>query len=158
MKTLNNYILETKRLSSLDIYIIEKFKLSSTNINKQSSEFIVKELFKVFCGDNFENELKDNFKIIFNEYKKWIEEHHIYNMNDLDGLYFICKDNELLNEYKEAYKDKGYKFDNNVKDILNNLQIIASTFGNKFIITDNFIGHYIYDYKRENVYVGYKTI
>ena len=38
MKNLSKYISETERLSSLDDYILEKFKINSNNINNEYSD------------------------------------------------------------------------------------------------------------------------
>lgn len=103
MKNINQYISETERLSSLDDYILEKFKLNSKNlINEKPINILVKYFKEIILIDKDYKFKESDFK----DYKTGMYKLDIDNIS-MNYLQFIKK-------IKEE-DDNQFQYDGDIK-------------------------------------------
>ena len=105
MKNLSNYISNTERLSSLDDYILEKFKINSKNVNNEYSDEL-KSLLEHFEFDKLYE--VDEGRLQKEPYLTKEEGKEI--MDKLDD--FLVKNNANKDNFKYFIR-QGYKFRSN---------------------------------------------
>ena len=108
MKNINQYISETERLSSLDDYIIEKFKLNSKNlINEKPINILVKYFKEIILIDKDYKFKESDFK----DYKTGMYKLDIDNIS-MNYLQFIKKikeeDDNQFQYHGDIKKDGEY--------------------------------------------------
>jgi len=128
MKQISNYILETERLSSLDDYIIEKFKISSKNVgskynyqpkDKDELEELIDKLIKergldADLNDIDTSKIIDMSDIFFNsEFNGNISKWDVSNVEDMSWTFHGADFNGDISEWdvsKVEFMDNMFEY------------------------------------------------
>jgi len=122
MKSINQYISNAERLSSIDDYIIEKFKLSSKNLGsiyhpktKEELEELVKKLIKERGNDADLNDIdvsniEDMSQLFYgSSFNGDISQWDVSNVKNMTKLFSLSKFNGDISEWDVSNVENMYK-------------------------------------------------